>query len=83
MRDARTIAANAHASMAFAATLLAVLVQIRISHQTFIHFPRHLAAFPDTPYHQGLPSVHVTCGKYLIHIGTVVAGLCLHVGSAI
>ena len=46
-------------------------IQICIPHQTDIHFSRHFTPFPNRPYYQRLPPVHVSRGKYIFHIRTV------------
>ena len=46
-----------------------MLRQVCISHQIFIHFFCHIAAFMNCPYHQRLSPVHIACGEYLLYIG--------------
>ena len=45
-----------------------MLRQVCISHQIFIHFFCHIAAFMNCPYHQGLSPVHIACGEYLLDV---------------
>ena len=60
-----------------------MLRQVCISHQIFIHFFCHIAAFMNCPYHQGLSPVHIACGEYLLYIGGIFSGFGCYVSTGI
>ena len=60
-----------------------MLRQIRISHQILIHFFCHIAAFVNGPNHQGLSSVHISCGEDFLNIGGIFSGFGCYVSTGI
>ena len=58
-------------------------LQIRISHQGFIHCLCGFSSFTDCPYYQRLASVHISCCEDFVYRGLILIWLCIYVGSSV
>ena len=56
-------------------------LQIRISHQGFIHCLCGFSSFTDCPYYQRLASVHISCCENPRYAGLISFRFCLYVSS--